>query len=418
MKILPELNSNNIMLVNFIYHYGRKENSYNDYLDIVYKDLKTGEKHVETIENPEMEIYFAKEEVRDYDYNKSFMPLEDCVMHTCKYKDIPFYIAKQAGDEYVKYLMNAIHSGNRYAMKNIHKYKYVFGSDYEIENWYRIQWLLNNDNDKEKPITKQYLDIEVDTIDIPGFPRDGECPINIITIVDETTKSVYSFILRNDKNPLIKEFENQIDSIVDEMHESFDDVYGELKYLIYMYDDERNLIIDAFKLINTIKPDFTLIWNGFGFDIPYIIARIKELGMDPLDIFCHKDFPIKEVQFKKDTINFQVKNKSDSLKVSSYTIFQDQMEVYAGLRKGQPEERSYALNAIATKEIGDEKLDYSEDANIKTLPYVDFKKFYRYNVKDALLQMGIEHKTNDLDNLYQRSYSNATSFSKIFRQTV
>lgn len=88
------------------------------------------------------------------------------------------------------------------------------------------------------------------------------------------------------------------------------------------------------------------------------------------------------------------------------------------VRKGQGEARSYALNAVARKEVGDEKLDYTEDANIKTLPYVNFKKFVMYNIKDVLLQMGIERKTSDVDNIYQRAYSNATSYSKIFKQTV
>ena len=55
---------------------------------------------------------------------------------------------------------------------------------------------------------------------------------------------------------------------------------------------------------------------------------------------------------------------------------------YVGLRKGQGELKSFALNAVAKEEIGDEKLDYSEDANIKTLPYVDYKKFVTYNIKD------------------------------------
>jgi DNA polymerase elongation subunit (family B) len=154
------------------------------------------------------------------------------------------------------------------------------------------------------------------------------------------------------------------------------------------------------------------------FDIPFIVARIKELGMNPIDVMCHKDFPIKELYYKKDTKNFMVQNKSDFFKISAYTAYLDQMLLYAGLRKGGGEQRSYALNAIGQKEVGDEKLDYHEEANIKTLPYVNFKKFVMYNIKDVLLQLGIERKTNDIENVYQRAYTNATSFHKIFKQTV
>ena len=94
------------------------------------------------------------------------------------------------------------------------------------------------------------------------------------------------------------------------------------------------------------------------------------------------------------------------------------MILYAATRKGQSELRSNALTYIGKVELNDEKLDYSDEANIKTLPYVNYKKFYKYNVKDVLLQLGIERKVDDVDNLYLRAYSNCTDFDKVFKQTV
>jgi hypothetical protein len=94
------------------------------------------------------------------------------------------------------------------------------------------------------------------------------------------------------------------------------------------------------------------------------------------------------------------------------------MLVYAATRKGASELRSHALNYVATVELGESKLDYSEVADIKTLPYVDYNLFVKYNIKDTLLQLGIERRTCDIDNVYQRCYYNATSYEKIFRQTV
>lgn len=417
MKILDHLDSENIMLVNLIYHSPKKDYDYKDYLDIIYKDLRTGEKKLHTIEEPEIEIYFAKEEARDYDYNKSFIEFKDVEMHRCKYKDLPFYIAKVAGQEYVNYIKNAIQTNNSSKIKNIHKYKYVFGSDYDIENWYKIQWFLNNHNDKEKPLTKMFLDIEVDSIDIEGFPSDGDCPINAVTIVDEESMTSFTFLLRNERNTQIKQFENNVDEVVQEMNDMFEESYGKIEYRFYMYDDERDMLVDVFKLINTLKRDFLLVWN-MSFDIPYIIARLKRLGLDPVKVMCHKDFKIKELYYKKDHKNFQVQNKSDYFVISSYTVYLDQMIVYAALRKGQGELRSFSLNSVAKEEIGDEKLDYSEDANIKTLPYVDYKKFVIYNIKDVLLQLGIERKTKDIENVYLRAYTNATTYEKVFKQTV
>ena len=75
-------------------------------------------------------------------------------------------------------------------------------------------------------------------------------------------------------------------------------------------------------------------------------------------------------------------------------------------------------NIVGKNEIGEAKIDYSEEANIKTLPYVDYKKFLIYNIKDCLLQYGIERKTSDLDNLYTRSLMNYVAYKKVFSQTA
>ena len=77
MKFLDCKNTKNLMLINTIYHKGRKETDYVDYLDIVYKDLNTDTKYVQTIEEPKMEIYFAQEDKRKYKHNKTFFPLSD-----------------------------------------------------------------------------------------------------------------------------------------------------------------------------------------------------------------------------------------------------------------------------------------------------------------------------------------------------
>ena len=91
---------------------------------------------------------------------------------------------------------------------------------------------------------------------------------------------------------------------------------------------------------------------------------------------------------------------------------------YAKVRKGQAELPSLKLNSIGRSELNDEKLDYSDEANIKTLAYVDYWKFVLYNIKDVMLQMGIERKTDDLSTIFQRAYDNATDYDSVFSQTV
>lgn len=417
MKFLPnKIDKDNIMLLDVLYASPSKDDR-SDYLYIIYKDLKTGEKCLETIERPEVELYFVKEEYRNFDTNKTFFELDKCDKHTCEYNALPWYIAKVAGPDYVNELKRLMELKRYRDMNRIHSYPYVMGSDIGIDAFYRANWLLEYDNEANKPLTKIYLDIEVDTIDYEGFPKDGECPINAVTIIDDITNNVYTFLLNNPNNPQIKEFVDDIDGFIDELHSMFDDSYGVLNYNIYMYDDERDLVKSVFGLINTIKRDICLIWNGHGFDIPYIESRAKVLGIEPESLFCHPDFKRKVYKFSKDDKNFAVANKASYLKASTYTKYLDQMILYAATRKGQSELRSNALNFIGQHELKDEKLDYTDEANIKTLPYVNYRKFVAYNIKDVLLQMGIERKVNDCENLYIRSYSNCIDYDSVFKQT-
>ena len=58
MKFLsPDINKENIMLIDILYHGANKRNDYTDALDIIYKDIDTGKKHLKTIEEPEIDIY-------------------------------------------------------------------------------------------------------------------------------------------------------------------------------------------------------------------------------------------------------------------------------------------------------------------------------------------------------------------------
>lgn len=262
--LAKNIDKNNIMLVDMLYSYGNKDNDYTDTLDIVYRDLKTGEKKLKTIEKPPIEIYFTKPEYRDYTHNKNYIEISKTDKHLCPIRNIPFYIAKQAGDEYQRMLKEGLMNKDGSASRKMHFYPYVFGSDMGAEEFYRINWLLEYDNETPKPITKSYFDIEVDTINIAGFPKMGECPVNIISFLNEENKSVYSFILNEKSNPLIKEFVENIDDVIKEAHQMFDEVYGSFDYNVYMYDNEDELIRSFYKCVNTLKPDFIMGWNEFG----------------------------------------------------------------------------------------------------------------------------------------------------------
>lgn len=393
------------------------DNKKETYLNIIYKDLDTGQKYLKAIKDAKMDIHFAKDEYRNYEHNKSFIELDKTFVVESADKDISKTIAKEAGGKWKQLYDDAVKT-NWKDMALLKKYPYVFGSDIPIDVFYRRLFIDKYGNNKRKKLTKGFLDIEVDTIDVLRLPEYGECPINAISLMDKDAMICHTMLLRNSNNPLIEEFEKDIDSFIDELHETFDESYGIIDYRLYMYDTEEELIQDIFNLINQLKLDIIAIWNGWGFDIPYIIERIKVLGMDPNIVMTHPDFPIRNVYLKRDTVNFMIKNKTDSTKISSYTKFTDQMVVYAANRKGQSEQRSYSLGNIAKAEIKDDKLDYSDETNIATFPYENYRKFVMYGIKDVLLQFGIENRTTDLEALYDRGSRTLTTWDNVYKQTV
>ena len=56
--------------------------------------------------------------------------------------------------------------------------------------------------------------------------------------------------------------------------------------------------------------------------------------------------------------------------------------------------------------------------NIKTLSYINYLLYILYNIKDVLLQKGIEEETSDLDTYYLTSYKNMTPYESEFKQTI
>lgn len=94
------------------------------------------------------------------------------------------------------------------------------------------------------------------------------------------------------------------------------------------------------------------------------------------------------------------------------------MVIYAGLRSAMGKIPSLKLNVIAQKEIGDTKLDYSEEGSIKELPYENFWKYCLYSIKDTLLQLGIHRKTDDISSVYSRMLEDGLLANEVFTSTI
>lgn len=441
---MPSPSKDNAMLWDVLYTPPNRAEGVPDKLMVVWKDLDSGQKYLNVTDNPTMDIYFTKPEFRNHSYNKNYEHIEKLDRKRVKYRDIPYVLAEDIGAKGHETLARARDTKNYSVLRELQLDPYAYGTDFDVRAWYRIKWKELFDNDRVKLIDKGYLDIEADGLLHTGMPTPQTCPVNAVTIINEKTRESYTFLLmtpdefRLDKPIKTKkdyEYERYINELYDmqraaqqemidhpedfvqELHDAFDATYGHLDYNIRFYKDERKMLVQMWQLINLWKLDMIGIWN-MPFDIPYILERMEFLGLDPKEYACHPDFPVKRCYFKKDDRNFNVENKSDFFYLTSYTLFVDQMVLYAATRKGGTKLRSYRLNYIADIVLGDKKVDYADDGSFKEFAYRNFRKFVMYNIKDVLLQYGIENAVSDMDAYYIASYSNATPYESVFKQTV
>ena len=409
MKLLPEDRYyNDIIPINIIYDKGKSLTD--DNVCIVYKDLATGEKSIQMIHRPEMEVYIVKPEHRNYTHIRNFFEKDKCYVFRCHYSTRYAEIARE-----MKYT----------TPDEARTSPYVFGADMRIEQYYMMQFEYEYHTDAPKDLSLGWFDIENDIINLDRFPEYGETPINAVTYVDNDTKQVYTLVLTtNNMRELPKDhpkyaqfqdlaatFDHDMKWLIDhpaefvEMcHKVFDDKYPGMEYNLLLFDQEINLIKAFWDIIHAADNDFISAWN-LPYDIQNMMDRPARLGYDPDSIIPDNRFgPNRHVKFDEDPNPVVHKKKHTCI---TYTIpnFVDDMVNYAGIRSGGAKLASHKLNYVARKELKDEKLDYSESGNIRTFVYEDLLKFLLYNIKDVLLLAGISWKTGDMNTIYSRMYS-------------
>lgn len=428
MKFLNKnMEGKNLMPLTFNYHRGDFKRFDDDVLEILYKDLDTGKKYLETIFNPLIEIWVVKPEHRTYTYYKDFIPKEICDCYKVHYKTRFSEIGKIMG----------------IPSNQVKTSVYVSQTDMDIRHFYMMEFVREYPTKEKLTIDIAGLDIETDIININHFPEPGEVPVNLISIMDYQTKQFYVLVninnnvqhlsedhkmydfyegLREKFKENIKEFQDSLDdgSFVQDLHDSFDDVYGKIDYNLLVFDDELKMLEVTFNILNTLNIDILEIWNA-PFDACYLPERIKVLGGNPDEI-------IIDPLYKNNQVEHHVYTKEDKNPLAHkrkhifdyFTCYQVicQMALYAGVRSGRGKIPSLKLNAIGMKEFNDSKIDYGEYGNIRMFPYYNFKMFTKYNIKDVLLQYGINSRTNDVITLYSIMYEDCVLINETFTSTT
>lgn len=171
--------------------------------------------------------------------------------------------------------------------------------------------------------------------------------------------------------------------------------------------DEQELLQKFLIEWRDAEIDIVSSWNGDSFDIPYIVNRLKNVLGDnapnTLSPFnkMFKNGLIREKKLKGDDIGY------DILGITSY----DYMDLYKKFNMGTPE--SYSLNYITGLELGEGKIDYSEEGSLNDLYENNFQKYLEYNIKDTLLVEKLEGKLKFINIALTMAYMTKARLSDV-----
>ena len=419
MKFLDGVGPNQEVLpLNYLYFNERNFNV-DDVLTIIYKDVASGETKVQNIIKPEIEVWIVKPEYREaVRFNRTWVKKEYLEPHKVRYRNRYRQIAKILGlqDEDIDLAKTS---------------PFVLFSNLDIRNYYALQFIHEYNVPDSFNLNIGLFDIENDIIDIDHFPQPGECPISLIAFIDVSNETVYQFVLEPQNhshtiNPATGDYYDYRDQVqhmkehvkeyVQELHEMFDESYGVLDYHILFLKSEEEMISKFFKLLDVLNIDFAEAWNA-AYDMSNLTSRPDKILSDPIQLICSDKFLAKECLFVEDK-NPLFHKRKHTCQIAHPTVFIDQMVIYAGLRSAMGKIPSLKLNVIAQKEIGDTKLDYSEEGSIKELPYENFWKYCLYSIKDTLLQLGIHRKTDDISSVYSRMLEDGLLANEVFTSTI
>lgn len=426
--ILPEkegapVNVFNVLEYNqFKCHGEQQENE----LFIVYRNSE-GEKKVHSIKDPPMEIYFVKPEYRkEFLTPREYYPIDRTYPAKVPARSVLRRIYSEmkaqpdmVGSQLMNVYNNAQATGQFRARKEILKWPYALMGDMDTESYYWVQLGTHYDLSQGAVIDKCFADIENDIYKLNSTEQAMNMdPVNACTLIfsydnrgpfKKLKPQVFTFLLRDHKRyPQQADFEKRLTEFYATCHECFDEqtvikknkkkiIRVEADYHIVMCNTEQELLKGIFDKINEYKPDVCEFWN-MPYDMPKMKARMEILGMDPVEVISDSDFfprEIQFVQFHMDNRPIDISERNSYIRASTTTQYIDQMQNYAGIRKGRKSYGSNKLDNIANIELGMGKWSFPKGIDVTNACILDYWDFVLYNIRDVWCQYLIDFVTND-----------------------
>jgi len=269
-------------------------------------------------------------------------------------------------------------------MEYVDRYKDVEGFTFYGQTQFQYQYITETYPKTiqwDKDLIKMFS-IDIETATENGFPNISEAneEVLLITIKDNHHKQIVTFGSR----PYMTDRKD-------------------VKYM--QCTDESNLLKTFVVFWSNNYPDVVTGWNINGFDIPYLVNRIRlVLG----DEYVKRMSPWGIVNDKKAYVGGGTSIQSYSFVGISVL---DYMDLYKKFTYTNQE--SYALNYIASVELNKKKLENPED-NFKDFYTNHWKTFVDYNIHDTELVDMLEDKMKLIELVYTLAYSSKINYEDVF----
>jgi len=227
------------------------------------------------------------------------------------------------------------------------------------------------------PLKIYYIDIETYSPNQFPVPEEANDTINVITVYNSINNMFYTWGLG--------EYKSTAENI---------------KY--YHCNSEIELLHGFISFLRKDYPDIISGWNSEGFDIPYIVNRIKRI-LEPGEY--ENLSPIGNVYSRESASAMGAHKKIMKYYLQGISCI-DYLDVYKKFSVGLRE--SYKLDYIAQYELGERKVDYG-NTNLSGLADDDWQTFVEYNIQDVNLLVKMEEKLKYLDLLRMLSYVGLTT---------
>lgn len=250
-------------------------------------------------------------------------------------------------------------------------------------NYSLISDLFPNNIQYDKSMIRTFF-IDIETyIGREGFekPETARQPITAIALYDSFDDVIYSFSWKKDtKAP---------------KHKSE-------KVKILFFENEVDMLSDFIFYWKTRYCDIVSGWNSELYDIPYLTQRIKRvMGEDVMQTLS----PFGMVRERMIEVNGREQLKVDIVGITSL----DYLDVYKKFTYSSQE--SYKLDYIASVEIGEKKISYTDEyTDLNDLYNRNFELYIEYNIRDVELLLRMDDKKKFMDIVFELTYSAKCNF--------